>query len=381
VQDAQNRYDVIVVGAGLMGSASAWSLSRRGRSVLLVDQDTPAHAGGSSHGSARIVRRAYGDELYTRLTGQAFELWRELELRSGTALLRMLGGVDFGGREVIAGVAERLAKERVEHELISVREAEELWPGLRFEGAVLHHPQAGTVDAARAVDAFVSEARRHGAELLEHSPVTSVRVTGGGAEIELADGSRIGAGSVVIAVGAWTAALLEGVIELPQLVVTQQQIFHFPRRDAALAPWPSVIHQDAQIYHLAGGRDGGGGDDRKIAEHRHGTRTTATTRSGVVDPGSRERIVDYVKRWLPGLEPAPGREASCLYTSTANEDFVLDRVGAVVICSACSGHGAKFAPLIGELTADLATTPDAAEMPGRFRLASHRPGATTAVPQ
>jgi sarcosine oxidase len=375
----QNRYDVIVIGAGLMGAASAWSLARRGRSVLLVDQDTPANGAGSSHGSARIVRRAYGDELYTRLTGQAFEQWRELELQSGTNLLRMLGGVDFGRHAVIAGVADSLARQRVEHELLSVGEAERLWPGLRFEGAVVYHPQAGTVDAAAAVEAFVAEARRFGAELLGRSPVTGLRRAGDGAELELDGNGRVQAASVVIAAGAWTASLLKGIVELPPLAVTQQQIFHFPRRKASLSPWPSVIHQDAQIYHLAGGRDGGSGDDRKIAEHRRGTPTTAGGRSGVVDPRSRERIVEYVHRWMPGLEPTPDREASCLYTSTANEDFVLDRVGPLVICSACSGHGAKFAPLIGELVADLTTSPATAEIPARFRLESHRRGATAAV--
>jgi sarcosine oxidase len=378
VQPAQQkRYDVIVVGAGLMGAASAWSLARRGRSVLLVDQDTQANPAGSSHGSARIVRRAYGDELYTRLTGRAFEHWRELELQSGTSLLRMLGGVDFGHRDVIAGIAESLAHQRVEHELMSIGEAEALWPGLRFEGTVVHHPQAGTVDAAAAVHAFVAVARRSGAEFLERSPVTGLRPAAEGAKIELAGGSRIQAASVVIAAGAWTASLVEGTVDLPSLAVTQQQIFHFPRREASALPWPSVIHQDAQIYHLAGGRDGG--DDRKIAEHRCGTPTTAEGRSGVVDPRSRERIVEYVRRWLPGLEPTPRREASCLYTSTANEDFLLDRVGPLVICSACSGHGAKFAPLIGELVADLTTAPDRAEIPARFRLESHRRGRRRSV--
>ncbi len=80
-------------------------------------------------------------------------------------------------------------------------------------------------------------------------------------------------------------------------------------------------------------------------------------------------MVEYVKRWLPGLDPVPGSEATCLYTSTPNEDFVIDRAGSLVVCSPCSGHGAKFAPLIGELTADLVTSPETAPIPARFRLA------------
>ena len=83
-------------------------------------------------------------------------------------------------------------------------------------------------------------------------------------------------------------------------------------------------------------------------------------------------MVEYVNRWLPGLDPVPRREATCLYTTSASEDFILDRVGALVICSPCSGHGAKFAPLIGELTADLVTSPATARIPARFRIGSRR---------
>lgn len=237
------------------------------------------------------------------------------------------------------------------------------------------HPQAGTVDSALAVQTFIDAAARQGARLLQGTEVLAVIPGEARSEVQLAGGRRIGSTTVVIAAGAWVGPLLRGVVELPPLTVTQQQIFHFPRLDPAEAPWPSVIHHGAQIYHLAGGRDGGSADDRKIAEHRHGTPTTASRRSGAIDPDSRARIVEYVRRRLPGLDPNPGREASCLYTSTPTEDFVLDRVGGLVVCSPCSGHGAKFAPLIGELTADLVTSPSTAQIPARFRLASHRPPA------
>lgn len=375
IEGQQSQFDAIIVGAGLMGSATAWSLSRRGRSVLLVEQYAPATINGSSHGSARIVRRAYGDALYTQLTGQAFELWRELEQQSGSSVLRMLGGVDFGPKRDLDTVAAHLTAQRVPHELMSAREAEALWPGMNFDGRVVFHPQAGTMDAACAVESFVGAAARLGAHVLQDTEVVAVVPGDRGAEVELASGQRIASAVVVVAAGAWIGPLLTPVVELPALTVTQQQIFHFPRLDPSAEPWPSVIHHNAQIYHLAGGRDGGPGEDRKIAEHHRGTPTTARGRSGGVDPDSRSRVVDYVKSWLPGLDPAPGREATCLYTSTPREDFVLDRIGGLVICSPCSGHGAKFAPLIGELTADLVTSPDTAQIPNRFRLAAHRPGA------
>jgi sarcosine oxidase len=243
---------------------------------------------------------------------------------------------------------------------------------MRFDDAVVFHSEAGTVDAAGAVEAFLLQAGRHGALVTLEAEVTAIRSRETEAEIELAGGARLRADAVVVAAGAWEASLLAGLVQLPVLTVTQQQIFHFPRLDAEAEPWPSVIDQDALIYHLAGGRDGGPREDRKIAEHMHGSVTTASGRSGEVDPGSRQRLVEYVKRRLPGLDPNPGREATCLYTRTASQDFILDRVGPLVICSACSGHGAKFAPLIGELAADLVTTPGRVEIPDRFRLSAHR---------
>jgi monomeric sarcosine oxidase len=371
----QPSVDVVVIGAGLAGAASAWAAARRGQSVLIIEQFGPGHTRGSSHGSARIVRRAYGDELYVGLTGRAFELWREVEMQSERPLLRMYGGLDFGPRRSaggVAGVAAALRAHGVAHERLDAADAAARWPGMRFEGEVIYHPQAGTMDAAGAVEALLELARGAGAEVRFETVAVRVRPDGAGARVTLADGSTVPARVVVVAAGAWLAPLLGGLVELPELTVTQQQVFHFPRRDPSQPPWPSVIHEGTgrAIYHLAGGRDGGPADDRKIGEHDGGSSTTASERDGAIDPASRARVSDYVRRWLPGLEPTPRGEASCLYTETPSEDFLLDRVGPIVICSPCSGHGAKFAPLIGELTADLVDGRGDA-VPDRFRLVSH----------
>src|SRR6266516_4801060 len=133
---------VVIVGAGLSGAAAAWALSRRGVPVVLLEQFALGHRLGSSHGSARIVRRAYGDALYVSLTGRAFELWRELEAASGAVVLRMLGGLDFGVRRDVPTVARLLGEAGVPHELLPAAEASARWPGMVFEGDVVFHPQA-----------------------------------------------------------------------------------------------------------------------------------------------------------------------------------------------------------------------------------------------
>lgn len=369
----------MIIGGGLAGSATAWAATRRGLSVVLLEQFTPDHDRGSSHGSARIVRRAYGDLLYTQLTGRAFELWSEVERASGKSILRLVGGLDFGEHRDVPAVAERLADAGVPHEVLDAREAERRWPGMRFSGPVVYHSQAGTMDPVAAVAAFRELATGAGAEVRFQAPAMRVEAAAGGALVECPDGSSVTASCVVVAAGAWLGPLLDGQIELPPLTVTQQQIFHFPRYDSQAPPWPSVIHQGdgVEIYHLAGGRDGGPEDDRKIGEHVHGAVTTAASRDGRVDARSRERVVDYVRQWLPGLEPVPRSESTCLYTTTPSEDFVLDRVGPIVVCSPCSGHGAKFAPLIGELVTGLVSGDG--NVPERFRLRSHASGRVGSV--
>jgi monomeric sarcosine oxidase len=363
--------DVVIVGAGLAGAATAWAAARRGLSVVLLEQFSPGHPSGSSHGSARIIRRAYSDALYTHLTGRAFELWDELGAAADAPLLRILGGLDFGAYRDVPGVAARLAAAGVPHEVVDAVAAERRWPGMSFDGPAVFHPQAGTLDPTAAVARFLAVAAGLGADLRYGTTVRAIDNRAEGVRVDCAGGGTVTARCAVVAAGAWTGPLLTGVIDLPPLRVTQHNVFHFPRLDLTAPAWPSVIHQDAgvQIYHLAGGRDGGPGDDRKIGEHDYGTLTTADSRDGVVAPDSRARIVDYVTRWLPGLDPTPRGETTCLYTDTPSEDFVLDRVDSVVVCSPCSGHGAKFAPLIGELAVGLVTGD--ADVPERFRLAEH----------
>jgi hypothetical protein len=212
----------------------------------------------------------------------------------------MLGGLDFGPPDAVAPVAAGLAAADVTFELLGPRDAEARWPGLRLDGDVLFHPQAGTVDAAGAVDAFVRLASRAGAEVRWSTEVSSLSPRGDGALLRFASGQSLTARHVVVAAGAWVAALLPGLPALPPLTVTQQQTFHFARADPAQPPWPSVIHRDfgragGGVYHLAGGRDGGPADDRKIGEHEGGHTASARERDGIVDAASRARVVEYVQ--------------------------------------------------------------------------------------
>jgi sarcosine oxidase len=361
--------EVAVVGAGLMGAATASALTRRGTAVALFEARQPGHRAGSSHGSARIFRWGYPDPLYVGLVGQARELWRELEAAAGEPLIRPTGGVDHGRTRDPEALAAVLRAAGLAVELLSRREATARWPGMVFDGPVLFHAEAGALDPDRAIAAMLRRAVAGGAGWYPDTPVLRVEPDTEGVRLHLPDRS-VRAGTVVVAAGAWLPSLLDGVVKLPRLTVTEQRVFHFPRRDPAAA-WPAFIHveDDRIMYGLPGGRDGGPGDAVKVGAHFAGPVTTADTRTGVVDEQSRRLVVAYAREYLPGLEPLPQAETTCLYTATDSEDFVLDRAGRIVVCSPCSGHGAKFAPLIGELAADLCTGRDD-RVPDRFRLAT-----------
>jgi sarcosine oxidase len=348
------RADVLVVGAGLMGAAATLALARRGHRVLTLEAREPGHRAGSSHGSSRIVRRAYVQPHYVAMTGRAFELWRELERQGGVRLLTMTGGIDHGRHSDVRGMAAALTAADVPCELMPPGEAAERWPHMVFDGEVLYHPQAGTVDPARAVEQMLRLARELGARVEYGMPVTAVEPAVTGVRVRTAAGTAEAA-AAVIAAGPWLPRLLAGVVELPRLTVTQQQVFHFARRvPASDPPWPIVLcHGDLETYALPGGADGTVEGNVKVAEHRPGKVTTADERDGLIDAEGERRLAEYVRLWWPGLDPRPAAAFTCLYTRTPDEDFIVDRAGPLVVLSPCSGHGAKFAPLIGEWAADL----------------------------
>ena len=373
------RADLIIVGAGLAGSAAAWAASARGLNVVVLEAFGAGHRNGSSHGSARIFRRAYPDPLYVRLTGAAGELWRQLSDQAGEKLLTLTGGLDFGATRNPARLHEVLTSCGVPAELLEPEAAHERWPYFDFAGAgqVMFHADSGVLDPQNAMAAMLRLAATNGADIRFGTPVTRLKpAPSGDGAVAHTDSGTFTAPVIAVAAGAWIAPLLDGVVDLPPLTVSQQQVFHFAPRSARgntgpVDPWPVFVHKDGteDCYGLPGGRDGEVPGAMKIGEHAGFSTTTAADRDFVVDPAARARITDFIGRRIPGLNATPVNEVTCLYTWTANEDFVLDRRGPFVVASPCSGHGAKFAPLLGEIIADLAVgnpPPDP-----RFTLAAH----------
>jgi sarcosine oxidase len=353
----------VVIGAGLTGAATAWRLARRGHEVTVVERTEPAAQDGSSHGSARIFRYAYSEQFWVDLVVRARAGFTELEELSGQQLITPTGSLDFGRMRDPAALAPLLASAGVEHEVLSAEQARARWPQIAVDTEVLWHPAAGVIDAQRTVHAMLAAAAGHGARVLTRWPVRGIEETATGYRVAAQDGRGIDAERVVVATGGWLPDLLDRLplpsgfrAAIPPFQVSQENAYHFPYRDQSVA-WPTFIHKNSaiQTYSLPGGRDA---DFRgqKLAEYNGGKRIgSAAAQDGRIDPANQARIIDYVERYLPGLVPSPYATTTCLFTNTANEDFLVDGVDGITLVSPCSGHGAKFAPLIGDIAADVAT--------------------------
>lgn len=342
--------DVVVVGGGAMGSAATWQLATRGADVVLLERFAAGHTRGASHGASRIFRLTYGERVYVELARQALDLWRQLEELSGMALLTMTGGVNHGRLADLTLLADALAAAGEPGSWLGPGEAAERWPGLRYDGAVFYHPDTGRLHADNAVATLQTMAVKIGAEVRHETPVTGISVDRDGVEVRTRDRTYRAPVAVVTA-GAWTAKLLGGLVPLPTLRVTQEQPAHFaPVGDV---PWPAFVHygQDsgAGVYGLATP-----GEGVKVGLHGTGPEVDPDRRDFLPEPARLQALRRYVHDWLPGLDPDTFTPISCTYTTTPTTDFILDRVGPLVVGAGFSGHGFKFVPAIGRVLADLA---------------------------
>ena len=380
--------DAVVIGAGIIGSAAARALASRGVDTVLLEQFRRGHTRGSSHGATRIFRLSYPEPDYVPMCVRALALWRELEAVAGEQLLVTTGGLDAGPSA--PACAEAMAAHGVAHEWLDASDAENRFPGMSFAGfeRVLFQPDGGVTLAGRAVAAQVRVATALGAEVREECQALSLSVSGAasvgasgageGVTVSTPSGD-IRARVVVLAAGPWSQALLAGTEGFgdrftsaagPKMSPTLQQITYFEPRDPdAVASWPTLIEWDSAapawyVVPMLGDAPG-----VKVGRHLPGRMIDPNDGPFAVDRALDIAHAAFVATQLPGLDPARFVSETCLYTMTADEDFVLDRVGPVVIGGGCSGHAFKFAPLLGEILADLATGAESAVPRARFALA------------
>ncbi|TPW73025.1 FAD-dependent oxidoreductase [Schumannella sp. 10F1B-5-1] len=359
--------DVVVIGAGAMGSATAWHLARAGRSVIVLEQHSAGHHLGASHGSTRNLSAAYPTDTYQDLLTETRALWRELEAESGTTLIDGVGVVQHGGELAeLQQLREVHERRGVRSELISAGEARARWRGLRFETSVLHTLDAGRVRAADALRVLRERAEAHGAEFRYATPVRGL-VDGAAGPIVTTDAEELRPAQVVLTAGAWTTDLAPASLAaaLPPLRVTQEQPAHFAARAASGAVadgsdfvWPGFMQRpepgerDAWMLSPTYGMLTPG-EGVKVGWHGVGAEVHPDRRDFAAEPVQMDALRRYVREWIPGADPDHFVPISCTYTTTPTEDFVLDRRGAVTVGAGFSGHGFKFTPVIGRILADV----------------------------
>ncbi|MEV6110401.1 N-methyl-L-tryptophan oxidase [Streptomyces sp. NPDC051940] len=363
-----DSYDVIVLGLGGMGSATAWQLAARGARVLGLERFGPAHNRGSSHGGSRITRQSYfEDPAYVPLLLRSYELFERLERDSGLAGISVLcGGVMVGPPDsrTVAGALLSARTWDLPHELYDAKELRRRFPTLtpQDDEVALWEAKAGLVRPERTVEAQLALAARGGADLRFEEPADGWEVLpGGGVRVTTGRGTYT-AGQLVVCPGAWAPQLLA---ELGVEITVERQIMYWfqPRGGThAFEPerHPIYIWEDAagvQIYGFPAidGPELGA----KVAFFRGGgTVCTPETIDRTVYDHEVRAMADQVAGQLPDLPGTFLKAATCMYSNTPDEHFVITRHPAypesVTVACGFSGHGFKFAPVVGEITADLA---------------------------
>jgi sarcosine oxidase len=322
---------VAIVGAGVMGCAAAWALTACGADVTVHEQFDLDHDRGSSHGRTRIVRLSYPDPYWVRLARESMDAWYELERESGVALLELQGIVELASSPELTS-AKGLEECGVEYGWLDA-------DGARAHGAMLpdgwvalHQPEAGTVHAALARHAFLDLAIARGARVEAGRKIAAI--------------DDVDADVVVVTSGAWMRELVPDV----PVQVTRETVVYFLHEGA---PAPAMVELDEitrghGMYSLHDPVHG-----LKAGVH-HGGPEVDPNVEGEPDPASVEQVTTWIRDRFPDVDSEPVDTQTCLYTSTVDGSFVLERRGRVVVGSACSGHGFKFAPVVGTRLAALA---------------------------
>jgi sarcosine oxidase len=369
-------YDVIVVGVGGMGSAAVYELAKRGLKVLGLERFDIPHDQGSSHGVNRIIRLAYYEHpSYVPLLRRAYELWGEIENRSNEQLLCRTGSIDTGAEDgpVFKGSLESCRIHDIPHEVMTAAETNARFPGYRLPGGhyTLYQPDGGFLLSERCIVNYVLAAMELGADVRAREQCRGWEPTASGGVRAATDRGQYEAGSLVITAGAWASQL---VPQIAGLAVPERQVL------AWLQPFePSLFTPDRfPVFNAMfdEGRYYGfpvfGIPGFKIGRYHH--LEEQTDPDNVVRDVTREdeEILRLATaRYFPQANGNVLSLKTCLFTNSPDEHFILDNLvdhPQVAVAAGFSGHGFKFASVVGEIMADLATKQETAHDIGMFRL-------------
>ena len=357
-------FDAIVVGLGAHGSAAAAALSRRGLRVLGLERFGRGEGLGSSGGWSRMIRIAHFEHPWLApLAAASWDRWLALERETATPLLTVTGGL-YGGpgdSAIVTGARDSVGGHGLAHEVLDADEIHRRWPIFEptADTVAVFEERAGTVRIDRAVEAHLTVAERAGARVDFGRRVVDWRPAGGGGfEVETADGQVVGGDRVVLTTGPWIGELVPD-LRLPLTVEREVPMWFRPTVDPALVGadrMPIWVLRDAGTMFYGIPHDPELG--LKVSIHHWGTFVDPDTVERDVGDEDVARVRAFLRVRMPAADGPLANAKVCLYTNTPDETFVIDRHPAapgVAFASACSGHGFKFAPIIGDILADLVT--------------------------
>ncbi|HVW92131.1 MAG TPA: N-methyl-L-tryptophan oxidase [Devosia sp.] len=381
-------FDVAVIGLGAMGAHAVQQLAARGLRVIGIERFGPLNDRGSSHGDSRIIRLGYfEDPSYVPLLRRAYANWRALEARSGEALLTITGVLQIGRPtgHVVAGVLESCRMHGIAHELLDGPEVERRFPAfaMRPEDVGVMEPEGGFLRPERAIATALKLAGADGAVLHFNERVTSIEPDDGGVSVVSAAG-RYRAGKVIVAAGSYVAGLVPALEGFARPI--KQVVGWYPSRHGlatALGRMPCYLVDEDEGGTYFGFPDLGEG--AKVGRHGHFFEEIDPEQPNPpVNDADRAATATFMARRVPGVVPQGARFITCRYTMLPGEDFLIDFLPGernVAVASPCSGHGFKFASVIGEILADMAVEGGTALPISRFSFEAmrERSAADTAI--
>jgi sarcosine oxidase len=377
----QQKSDIIVVGLGANGSSALYQLSKKGLKVTGIDQFSPPHQRGSSHGQSRIIRQAYYENpLYVPFLREAYKYWDDIEKVSGEKLFIKTGGLMIGKKDSRLVSGSRLSAEThdIPHEMLGDGDIRKTFPALRPQEndvALLEH-EAGILMPELCISTFLKDAEKNGAALCLNERVTAIESDSTGVAVTT-DKTIYHASRIIVSAGAWLTQFLPG-LRLP-LIIERQVLYWFKNKDGIkqklIEPdtLPVFIWEYEPNKMFYGFPDLG--DGIKIALHHAGERITATTLKQ--DPRQEEidEITEITLQFFDA-DLSFNYATTCMYTNTPDEHFIIDfhpHDKNIIIASPCSGHGFKFASGTGKILADMALGEPVSLDISPFRIARFSP--------
>ncbi|XP_046546821.1 peroxisomal sarcosine oxidase-like [Haliotis rubra] len=359
---AEQAYDVIVIGSGVMGSSTAYSLAKKGKKTLILEQFPVLHSRGSSHGLSRITRLAYREQYYTDMMVDAFKMVAELERETGTELLINCGTLSIGPEndDYLRDVEKALNRVGAAVDALTNDQMRKRYPMLSYPQNYvgLLDRKGGLLKADCILRALQTVFRQRGGEIRDCEPVMAIH-PGATVTVTTSKGTYRAA-SVVVAAGSWADKILRPLglnlpVTIQRVTVCYCKELHPDSHSAQHLPC-YIEHNGSPPYDMWGLPSYEYPGYAKIALHT-GPEISPETRDQPDGKWVTDRVTAYVKEHFPGLEPTPSITEQCIYTVTPDEDFIIDQHPQhhnIIVAAGFSGHGFKLAPVVGDALSDMA---------------------------